>query len=225
MTFRRLIIFGDSAFAEVAFEYFSRDTPYEVVAFAVEREYLKRDRLFDLPVVAIEDVDERFSPAEHDVYVATVYTQLNRLRARLCAVAEAKGYQLARYISPAAFVGPKVSIWPHCFIFEHNVLQPFVNIGRNAVLWSGNHVGHHSRIGNNVFVSSHVVISGFCDIGDNSFLGVNVSIANNTRGAEDCWIGPGVVIASDTKAGEIYRPARPEVARVDTYRRFGIAAQ
>ena len=53
---RKLILLGDSAFAEVAFEYFTHDSPYEVVAFAVEREYLKRTELFGRPVVALEDL-------------------------------------------------------------------------------------------------------------------------------------------------------------------------
>lgn len=34
----KLVLIGDSAFAEVAYEYFTHDSPYEVVAFAVERE-------------------------------------------------------------------------------------------------------------------------------------------------------------------------------------------
>ena len=43
---RNLIIVGDSAFAEVAYEYFTHDSPYRVVAFAVEREFLTKTRLF-----------------------------------------------------------------------------------------------------------------------------------------------------------------------------------
>ena len=37
------MIVGDSLFAEIAYEYFTHDLPYEVVAFAVERDYRKRD--------------------------------------------------------------------------------------------------------------------------------------------------------------------------------------
>jgi ssRNA-specific RNase YbeY (16S rRNA maturation enzyme) len=37
---RRLVIVGDSEFAEIAYEYFTYDSPYEVVAFSVEKEYL-----------------------------------------------------------------------------------------------------------------------------------------------------------------------------------------
>ena len=38
---RKLVLFGDSAFAEIAREYFDHDSPYEVVAFTVTSEYLR----------------------------------------------------------------------------------------------------------------------------------------------------------------------------------------
>src|SRR4051812_9364508 len=123
---RKLILLGDSAFAEIAFEYFTHDSPYEVVAFAVERAFLKRTELFGLPVVAIEDLPEKCSPAEHDFYAALVYTQLNRLRTRLYQTVKALEYRPASYISPRAFVWRNAKIGEHCFIFENNVIQPFV---------------------------------------------------------------------------------------------------
>jgi sugar O-acyltransferase (sialic acid O-acetyltransferase NeuD family) len=215
---RKLVIVGDSAFAEVAFEYFNRESHYEVVAFAVEKAYLKRDQLMGVPVVAFEQLSDRFAPENHEVYVAIVYTQLNRLRTRLARAAKEAGYTLASFVSPLAFVWPNVTLGEHCFIFENNVVQAFVTIGDNVVLWSGNHVGHHSKIGDNVFVSSHVVISGFCDIGANSFLGVNVAVGNNINIAKDCWINPGVVISQNTKEGELYRSPECEVAKVSAPR-------
>jgi sugar O-acyltransferase (sialic acid O-acetyltransferase NeuD family) len=219
---RKLVIVGDSAFAEVAYEYFTCDSEYEVVAFAVEQEYLKRDGLFGLPVVALEELPQRYAADAHSVYVAIVYTQLNRLRARLVAAAKTAGYELASYVSSRAAVWPNVVLGEHCFIFEDNVVQPFVTVGSNVVLWSGNHVGHHSRIGDNVFIASHVVISGFCDIGDNCFLGVNAAVANNVAIANDCWIGPGVVISKGTKEGELYRPVTYEPSPISAPRFFKV---
>jgi len=219
---RGLVIVGDSAFAEVAFEYFSRDSRYDVAAFAVEEAFLKRSELFGRPVVGFEGIYERYLPRDYDVYVATVYTQLNRLRTRLASTAKGMGYQLASFVSQDAFVWPNVRLGQHCFVFEHNVIQPFVEIGNNVVLWSGNHIGHHSRIGDNVFLSSHVVISGFCDVGQNCFFGVNASLANNVTVARDCWIGPGATITQDTKEGELYRGPAAEVAKVSAHRFFRI---
>lgn len=221
---RKLVIVGDSAFAEIAHEYFDADSPYQVVGFAVEQAYLKRAELHGLPVVAFEELEHHFSPAEHEVYVATVYTQLNRLRTRLSQAARARGYRLASYVSSRAFVWRNVELGEHCFVFEDNTLQPFVKIGDNVVLWSGNHIGHHSTVEANCFISSHVVISGFCTIGENSFLGVNCTIANNVRIGRDNWLAPTVTVMKSTDDGAMFKPAAPELARLPAPRFFKVVA-
>ena len=221
---RKLVIVGDSAFAEIAREYFDADTGYEVVAFAVETPFLKRETLHGLPVLPFETLEQRLDPARHDVFVACTYTQLNRLRQRLAADAKARGYKLASYVSPRAFVWKNVELGEHCFVFEDNTVQPFVRIGENVVLWSGNHVGHHTAIEPHVFVSSHVVISGFCSIGTHSFLGVNATIANNVKVGADNWIGPNVAVMKDTPEGALFKTEQPEPARVSALRFFRVAA-
>jgi len=219
---KNLIIVGDSAFAEVAHEYFDVDSEYKVVAFAVERAYLKQEMKRGLPVVPFEDMETIFDPATHEAFVAIVYTQLNRLRTRLMEETKIKGFRLASYISPRSFVWRNVEVGEHCFIFEDNTLQPFVKIGRNVVLWSGNHIGHHSFIRDNCFISSHVIISGFCDIGQNSFLGVNCTLANNVTIGRDNWIGPNTAIMKDTEAGSLYKTCQPEPYKISAPRFFKI---
>ena len=199
---KRLILIGDSAFAEIAYEYFTYDSSYQVVAFSVEREYLRREQLFGLPVVAFEELPEQFAPAEHAFYAALVYTQGNALRRRLYEAAKQRGYRPASYVSAGAFVWRNAKLGEHCFIFENNVIQPFVTIGDNVVLWSGNHIGHHSTIGDHCFISSHVVISGFCRIGPSCFFGVNSAVANNTKVGAGCLVGAGALILGDVADGE-----------------------
>lgn len=200
---KRLIIAGDSAFAEVAFEYFTVDSAYEVVAFCVEREFLRRDTLFGVPVVALEGLEDHYAPQDHAFFAATVYTQGNRLRARLYATMKAKGYQPASFISPRAAVWRNAKIGEHCFIFEDNVIQPFTEIGDDVVLWSGNHIGHHATIGSHTFISSHVVISGFVNVGEYCFMGVNSAVGNNVRIGDRCTIGAGAVIVGDVPNGRV----------------------
>lgn len=38
----KLVIIGDGAFAEIAYEYFTHDSVYDVLAFSVEKEYIKK---------------------------------------------------------------------------------------------------------------------------------------------------------------------------------------
>jgi sugar O-acyltransferase (sialic acid O-acetyltransferase NeuD family) len=222
MKTKKLIIVGDSGFAEIAHEYFDVDSDYEVVAFSVERDYLKKEELRGLPVVPFEELEAQFNPATHEVYVAATYTQLNRLRTRLSSSAKTKGYNLASYISSRAFVWRNVELGEHCFIFEDNTVQPFVKVGNNVVLWSGNHIGHHTVIRDNCFISSHVCISGFCDIGESSFIGVNSTLANNVTLGKDNWIGPHLVIMKDTEVGALYKTEQPEPAKILTTRFFKI---
>jgi carbonic anhydrase/acetyltransferase-like protein (isoleucine patch superfamily) len=91
-----------------------------------------------------------------------------------------------------------------------------------VVLWSGNHIGHHSVIQDNCFISSHVVVSGFCNVGANSFLGVNATLANNITIGEDNWIGLGVTIAQNTEPNALFKGARPEPEKIGARRFFKV---
>ena len=217
---KKLLIVGDSAFAEVAYECFTHDSEYEVVGFSVEGEYLKKSTMFGLPIVPFESVEQHFPPGEVEFYAAMVYSQLNRLRTRLYNDAKNKGYQPASYISSRAFVWHNVELGEHCFLFEDNTVQPFVRIGNNVVLWSGNHIGHHSSIQDHCFIASQVVISGFCNIGSSTFLGVNATLANNINIGKDNWIGPGVTIVRDTHENLLFKGIQPEPAKISTSRFF-----
>ena len=63
----RIVIVGAGEQAEIAYEYFTHDSPYDVAAFAVEAAYRKRDELFRLPVVDFETLADSYPPGEHSV--------------------------------------------------------------------------------------------------------------------------------------------------------------
>ncbi len=217
-----LIIVGDGETAEIAYEYFSYDSPYQVVAFSVENNYLTKDNLFGLPVVPFEDLEKKYNPEQYEVFVAISYTQVNRLRTSLYQKAKKKGFTVASYVSSKAFVWRNAEIGENCFIFENNVIQYKVKIGNNVILWSGNHIGHQSIIEDNCFISSHVVISGFVEVGKNNFLGVNSTISNNVKLGKDCWIGPGITITKDVPEGTLYGSVKTEPAKVSTLKFFKV---
>ncbi len=207
---KKLVIIGDSAFAEVAYEYFTHDSEYEVVGFAVESAYLEKNELFGLPVVSFEKIEKHFKPGDVEFYAALIYNQLNRLRTRLYETAKEKGYKPASYISSRAFVWHNVKLGEHCFIFEDNTLQPFVSIGNNVVMWSGNHIGHHSVVQDHCFIASQAVISGFCNIGPYTFIGVNATLSNNVNIGKNNWLGLSATIIRDTEDNKLFKGPRSE---------------
>lgn len=208
---RPLVLIGAGELAQIACEYFTHDSDYEVVAFSVERDYLPVEpTLAGRPVVAYETLEEHYPPTQVEAFVAIPASQLNRLRTRLYLDAGRRGYRFASYVSSRAFVWHNAEVGENCFIFEGNVVQPFVRIGDNCILWSGNHVGHRSVVHDHVFVASHAVISGYCEIGEYSFVGVNATFNDGVRVASDNVIGSGALVTRDTEPGRVYvgSPAR-----------------
>ncbi|SDO00686.1 sugar O-acyltransferase, sialic acid O-acetyltransferase NeuD family [Psychrobacillus sp. OK028] len=218
----KLVIVGAGELAEIAYEYFTYDSAYEIVAFTAEKDYIKNDKLYDLPVVPFEKVHQTFPANEYKAFVAVPYTNFNRLRTRLYHETKKLGYELVSYVSSKAFVWRNVTIGENCFIFENNVLQHHVSVGNNVILWSGNHVGHRSVIKDNCFISSHVVIAGNCEIGENCFIGVNSTFNDEIKVGKDCFISSGALVIKNAVAGQIYKGSPAKASPVDVYKYFNI---
>jgi sugar O-acyltransferase (sialic acid O-acetyltransferase NeuD family) len=200
----KLIIVGTNSLAEIAYEYFTHDSKYDVVGFSVEKAFLTDETFLNLPLVAFEEIEKTYIPKEHSVFVSLGYGHMNKDRTRLYLAAKDFGYSIASYVSSESFVWKNVRIGEHCFIFEDNTIQPFVEIGNNVILWSGNHIGHHSVIGDNCFISSHVVVSGLCTIGKNCFFGVNSTVANGLSIGEFSVIGAAANVVKDAAAYKVH---------------------
>lgn len=219
---KQLVIVGAGETGEIAYEYFTVDSEYEVVGFAVDRQFITCDSIAGLPVIPIDELMVRFPPTHYWAFAAASSTKLNRIRTQLYSELKNRNYKIASYISSKAFVWRNARIGENCFIFEHNTIQPFVTIGNNVVLWSGNHIGHHSTIQDHCFVSSHVVLSGFCNVGEYSFLGVNSTIINNIQIGENCFIGAGALVQKDVRAGSVLQESSTTTSRVSSLRLFKI---
>jgi len=207
---KKLVVFGSGAIAELAHYYFTNDSDYEIVAFTVDGEYIEDPTLCGLPVVPFEEVAELYPPADHDFFVALSYARVNAVRKEKYLKAKELGYHLTSYISSHATVLNDGKIGENCFIFEDNTVQPFVTIGNNVTLWSGNHIGHHSTIKDHTFIASHVVVSGGVVIGEQCFLGVNATLRDHITIGDRAVIGAGVLLLSDAAEDSVYRGAATE---------------
>jgi sugar O-acyltransferase (sialic acid O-acetyltransferase NeuD family) len=203
-----IIIFGKGLFTEIVNQYFS-DTPgYEIAGFTLDDAYIEDATYLGKPMLPFSEIEQSHPPDKYDMFISLSYTEMNKLRERKFQEAKAKGYYLRSYISPQCSMMSKYPIGENCFIFEDNTVQPFVKIGDNVILWSGNHIGHHTEIESHNFISSHVVVSGQCRIGPNCFIGVNASIGHGVSLGRENLIGAGSIITKDTGEREVWVPAR-----------------
>jgi sugar O-acyltransferase (sialic acid O-acetyltransferase NeuD family) len=207
----RVVIFGAGDIARLAHAYFTRDSRHEVVAFTVDREFRKTDGLQGLPVVDFEEARRRYPPPEYAMFIALAYGRMNRDRAAKYERARELGYTLVTYVSSKCTFLTDEPVGDNCFILEDNTIQPFVKIGSNVTMWSGNHIGHDSVIEDHCFITSHVVVSGHVRVGAYSFIGVNATLRNSISIAPQTLVGAGAVIMKNTVAKGVYLPPRSEL--------------
>lgn len=200
----KVIIFGVNDLAELAHYYLSSDSEHEIVAFTVHENYKRGTDFKGLPLVSFETIQEVYSINEYKLFAPMVGTNMNRLREKIFFAGKEKGYSFISYISSKATLFEN-KIGENCFILENNTIQPFTTIGDNVILWSGNHIGHHSIIKDHVFFTSHVVMSGHCTIESYCVLGVNSTIRDGITIAEGSFIAMASSITKNTEAWGFYK--------------------
>ena len=204
----KILIFGLGDIAQIANYYFKIDSNYIVVAFTVDKQYMNVDQFEGLPVVPFDEIVIKYPPSEYKMFIALSYAKLNKVREEKYHQAKKMGYEFVSYVSSKCSYLSQFKHGDNCFIFENNTIQPYVQIGNNVTLWSGNHIGHHSVIHDHNFISSHVVVSGHCVINSNSFIGVNSTLGHQVELGKENIIGAGSIITKSTGFGEVYVPAR-----------------
>jgi len=208
----KLVIFGTGDAGCLAGYYFARDTDHQVVAFTVDREYLKESTFLNLPVVAFESVSQIYPPSDYKLFIAVGYSDMNQVRAAKYFRAKEMGYELVSYVSSHCTFLSETPVGDNCFILEDTIIQPYVRIGNNVTVWSGSHIGHHSIIEDHCFLAPRIAVSGRVRIGPYCFVGLNATLRNAITLAPRTLVGAGAIIMKDTIEGGVYIPNRTEVS-------------
>ena len=200
----KVIIFGTGKIADEAYFYLINDSPHEIVAFTVDSAYLNAQENHGLPVIPFEQIQEKYPPVDHKMFVAVGYQDLNHFRARKYAEAKAKKYELVSYISSRAANLGDVEVGDNCFVLEFATIQPCAKIGNDVFIWSGNHIGHHATIGDHCYIAGNAVISGNTVVGPYCFVGVTATIGHEVTIGAESFIGAGCLITKNAETKSVY---------------------
>lgn len=190
-----VIVYGTNDVSQLATFYLEHDSERQVSAHCVDREFLDQSKCLNKPVLAFDAIN----PDDFDLFIPLYDNKLREIKAN---EAKSRGFMLISYVSSKATVWSPVG--ENCFIMENNTIQPFVEIGNNIIMWSGNHIGHHSVIKDNVFFSSHVVMSGHCIVESYCWLGVNSTIKDHIHLAEGTFVSMSAMITKNTSPNKRY---------------------
>lgn len=214
---KKLVIFGTSNFARIMHYWFTHDSDYEVVAFTVDREYLDEEVYQGLPVIPFEELETTCSPAECDVFVALGLQKLNQQRADKVAETKSKGYSLASYLSSQAIVAKDFEITPNSVVMDGSVIQPFVTIGENVIIWSTTRIAMQSHIGHHSWLVA--CLSGEqVTVGESTFIGLGAIIVPGVTIGRQSVIGAGALITGDLPEASVIRKRGDKPSKVPSTR-------
>ena len=212
---KKIIIIGCEAGAKTLFGYLSTDDRYEVVAFSVDKEFISIDKLFDLPVIPIENLVSEYSPSDFSIVIGLGYKHLNAYRTTMFNRLKDMGYIIETYIHPSAIILNNNQIGEGSMIFAGVIIEPFSRIGNNTFVWANSVIAHNAEVGDNCWIASKAIISGNAKVLSNTFIGVNSTITNHVIVAENNIIGAATLISKCTQANEVYLSRNGEKHRFE----------
>jgi len=212
---KKIIIIGNEIGAKTLYGYLHNDSRYKIVAFSVDKEYIKENDIMNVPVVAIENLQMKYPNNEYSIILGIGYKNLNKNREDMFNRIKEMGYIIETYIHPSAVILNDNNIGEGSMIFAGAVIEPHTKIGNNSLIWANCVIAHNAEIADNAWIASNSIISGEAKIHNNTFIGVNCTISNNVIIAERNIIGAATFISKSTQPNEVYLSRMGEKHRFD----------
>lgn len=207
---KKIIVFGNKSVARIAYNDLTYFSNYEVSGFTLDREFIDKDTLFELPVVPFDKVVSIFPPDEYKMIIAIGYIQVNKIRAERYYQARKMGYQSINFISPKSTTYPDLTLGENSQIGHNSVIYSDAKIGNNVLIGPNCVIGHDVVLHDHCFLSGSNAISGSVVVGPYCYLGTGSIIRNKVTIARECVIGAGAIILEDTDEKSVYlgKPAK-----------------
>lgn len=213
-----VVIYGNGSVAETVHFFLTHDTPREVVAFTVDRDFNVQDTLLGLPVMPFNRIAAAYPPSDFDMFIGVGHVLVNRVRAEKYGAAKAMGYHLINYVSSRSITWPGLIMGDNCKIGAGSSISPFVQLGSNVNIGGGSSVGHHTVIKDNCSLSPRVAIAGNVVVEPYCLIGANATIRDRITIARECVIGAGAVILQDTEERGVYLGSPAEMLPISSDR-------
>lgn len=201
-----LIIVGTGPNAEHIYSFIQDYDLFNVIGFAVNKEYITNTEFLGLPVYAIEDLDTIIDKEKTFVFIALLWNRLNADRKKLYLELKEKGFRFANVISPRASIRGKIE-GDNCWIHDFVVIQNDAVIKNNVAMMAYTLVGDNCVIGNHCFCGAKSTIGGGSIVGDQTFIGLSCTIFDDTKIGEKCILGACTAVKRNVPDYSLYKTA------------------
>lgn len=200
---KKLVIYGTGKMSQIMHEIFTEENSYEIVAFALDAEYITNDKFLDISVVEFENIVDSYPPDEYNM-MALVGHKRMRNRKLMFDKAKSKGYKLINYVSPNANIFNDIEMGENNIIYAGCYLGPFGFMGDNNIIRPNTYIGHDFKIGSHNYISPGCNIGGKSNIGDMCFIGIGSTAIHGMKIANETLMAAGTVLISDSAEYSMY---------------------
>ena len=221
---RKLLIYGAGTYGRIVYhdiKQFGKDD-YEVVAFVMNEKYITCNKLYGIPLLPFEIIENLYPPSSFDMLVCCGYTVM-RNRKIMYEQALEKGYNLPNYISSRAIlenipemgnnniilanavVGYDGKMGSDNIIFQNVWIGHEFTIGNHSIVGFGSNIGGRARIGNLSYISIGVTSTGRIDFGNETLIGVGANVVKNVESFTTVVGNPARIIDYHPETGVIVK--------------------
>lgn len=182
-----LIIVGISKTAIHLYSFVTYHKMFNVIGFAVNKEYKTVDSFCGLPVYCLETIKTEVQK-DFYVFIAVLWNHLNRDRKILYNYCRNQELKLTNIVSPLAILRSPLT-GDNCWIHDYVIIQNSTTIEADVAIMGGSLIGANAHIGAHCFFGAHSVLGGGSSIGESSFVGIKATIFDDVIIGKKCIIG------------------------------------
>lgn len=184
----KLIIVGLGKTASHVLSFVKMYNLFDVIGFAVNKEYQKENSFCGLPVFTLESLKEEAPCQDFSLFIAVLWNHLNRDRKQIYEYCKSKGYKLANLISPLSVIRGTIK-GDNCWIHDYVVIQNDAILESNIPVMAYTLIGANSHVASHCFFGARSILGGGSTVGEQTFIGLNATIFDDTAIGCKCIIG------------------------------------
>lgn len=209
---KKLIIVGLGTNSRHIYEFIQYYHLFDVIGFAVDREYKDRDSYYGLPVYVLEEIEKCVDIGETEFFVALLWNRLNADRRKLYENLKKRGLKLANIISPTAAIRGTIN-GDNCWIHDYVIIQNNTTIESNVAIMAQSIIGANCAISAHSFFGARSLIGGGTKIGEQCFIGMNCTVFDNTIVGRKCILGACTVVKRNVPDYSLYKTSSDVVIK------------
>lgn len=183
-----IVIIGTSVAANNICKFIEKYHLFEVLGFAVNKEYKTESSFLGKPVYELETLDQIIDKTRDFIFVAIQWNRLNADRRNVYEKLKSEGYRFANLVSPLASVNG-ILTGDNCWITDFVCIDTDAQIGNNVFVKVGAWVGDHALVGDHCFIGAKSTVGGGVKVGEQSFIGLGAIVFDDTTVGRKCIVG------------------------------------